>query len=157
MQGKTVEHPLEEQSVPVTGFAERFLHLPADRDIPRRCVDPSACGKRSPFDPTIVAVLATIAVDEIENLFLVSQRGDRIQRSLYILGMDELDEETSRQLIQAIPQGMLPFRIQPEETPLRVGDAEQIESAQEKLLRLLGLLLYGFEHFPRSVTSMKVV
>ncbi len=62
--------------------------------------------------------------------------------------MNELDEETPHKVIQAVPQRVLPFRIQPEKTPLRVGDAEQIEGAQEELFRLLGLLLYGFECFP---------
>ncbi len=61
-------------------------------DVTGNGITPLVGGKRSPFNPAVLAVVAAVAVDKIHHLFLSGKTGNRLQGRFQIVGMDKIKE-----------------------------------------------------------------
>ena len=94
-------------------------------------------GDGVPLEPLVRAVGTPIAILERRQLRVVHDRGPRADRGLAVVGVDEVQPRLRQQFLSRDPQRALPCRIQAEEIPVEVGDAQQVRRQREEPVELL--------------------
>src|SRR5688572_13106635 len=91
---------------------------------------------RIPAQPAVGAVFAAIAVLESYSLMTGGQSFQFVLCTLQVVGMDQLGERSSQQLVVRISKRLLPGRIDAAEITLDAGNAQQVAREREEPIAL---------------------
>jgi hypothetical protein len=96
--------------IQLAGF-QMFFHPGTGGNIPCRCINEIAFGFGTPLNNTVSAILASIAVNEIQHLILISQFTNGRKCRFYVIGMNEFKKFMTQQFFLRISQNRFPLFV----------------------------------------------